>query len=185
MVGDVFVGAAAADTWIGTEGEDIASGGGGNDTLVALGGNDILSGDAGADTIIAGAGHDVISGGIGNDQLTGDAGNDTFNYTFGDGVDGVNGGADLDTLNILGAVANDTLNVTFNGTALTSFDRWNDHGRRIGHRQSAGWGRYADLQRNDGSRHGQPGGRDRIGVRLDRRHRERHRRDRRQHADRG
>ena len=53
--------------------------------------------------------------------LTGDAGNDTFNYTFGDGVDKVNGGADLDTLNILGAVANDTLNVTFNGTAITSF----------------------------------------------------------------
>jgi len=121
VVGDVFVGTAAANTFTGTAGEDIISGGGGNDILVALGGNDIINGDDGNDTIIAGAGDDVISGGIGADQLSGEAGNDTFNYTFGDGADGVTGGADLDTLNVLGTIAANALNVTFNGTALTNF----------------------------------------------------------------
>ena len=69
VVGDLFLGGAAADAWVGTEGQDIASGGAGDDLLVALGGNDILDGGAGADTIIAGAGDDTITGGIGIDQL--------------------------------------------------------------------------------------------------------------------
>ena len=122
VVGDLFLGGAAADTWIGTEGQDIASGGAGNDLLVALGGNDILDAGAGADTIIAGAGNDTITGGIGVDQLSGEAGNDIFTYTFGDGADGIDGGDDLDTLNILGTVANDMLDVIFDGTALTNFE---------------------------------------------------------------
>ena len=122
VVGDLFLGGAAADTWIGTDGQDIASSGAGDDLLVALGGNDILDGGAGADTIIAGAGDDTITGRTGIDQLIGDAGNDTFTYTFGDGADAVNGGDDLDTLNILGTVANNTLNVIFDGTALTNFE---------------------------------------------------------------
>ena len=122
VVGDLFLGGAAADSWNGTEGQDIASGGGGIDLLVALGGNDILDAGAGADTVIAGAGNDTITGGIGVDQLRGEAGNDIFTYTFGDGADGIDGGADLDTLNILGTVANDTLDVIFDGTALTNFE---------------------------------------------------------------
>ena len=69
-----------------------------------------------------GGGNDTLIGGAGNDTLSGGAGNDTINYTFGDGADTVDGGAGLDTLNILGTAANNTLNVIFNGTAITNFE---------------------------------------------------------------
>ena len=95
VTGDFFVGGAGDDTWIGTNGQDIASGGGGNDTLTGLGEDDILNGNEG---------------------------NDIFNYTFGDGADTVDGGVDFDSLNITGTAAADTLDVVFNGTALTNFE---------------------------------------------------------------
>ena len=53
VTGDFFVGGAGDDTWIGTDGQDIASGGGGNDTLSGLGGDDILNGGLGNDTLTA------------------------------------------------------------------------------------------------------------------------------------
>ena len=184
VVGDLFLGGAAADTWIGTDGQDIASGVAGNDLLVALGGNDILDGGVGADTIIAGAGDDTISGAIGNDQLSGEAGDDTFNYTFGDGADGVDGGVDLDTLNILGTVANNYARCHLRWNGAHQLRRWYDHRRRVGHGRSADGCRYADLCRDDGSCHRRSVGRGRIGLHLDGRHRERYRRDRRRHSDR-
>src|SRR5207253_2762393 len=113
---------AGADIFTGTAGEDIASGGAGNDVLNGNAGNDILTGDAGTDAISGGAGDDTITGGGGADVLSGDAGNDTFKYTIGDGADTVNGGADFDTLTITGLAANETLNVVFNGTALTTVE---------------------------------------------------------------
>src|SRR5262249_36775124 len=50
------------------------------------------------------------------------AGNDIFNFTIGDGADTVDGGADVDTLNISGTTGNDVLNAVFNGIAITSFE---------------------------------------------------------------
>ena len=184
VVGDLFLGGAAADTWIGTEGQDIASGGAGNDLLVALGGNDILDGGAGADTIVAGAGDDTISGGIGNDQLVGEAGDDTFTYTIGDGADGVSGGARSRHADHPrhGGQQHARCHLRWNGAH--QLRRWDDHRRRVGHRRSADWCRCADLCRDDDSRYRRPVGRDRIGLHLDRRHRERHRRNRRRHSDR-
>src|SRR5262249_23254998 len=44
----------------------------------------------------------------------------TFLYTIGDGADTIDGGDDLDTLTITGTTGADTLNVVYNGTALTS-----------------------------------------------------------------
>lgn len=62
VVGDVFVGTAAANTYNGTTGRDRVTGLGGNDVINTIGGDDlILVGlNAGFDTVNAGAGADVI-----------------------------------------------------------------------------------------------------------------------------
>ena len=120
VVGDFFAANGAAQTLLGTEGQEIINGGGGADIISGFGENDIIDGGTGIDTIAAGAGNDTIAGGDGNDILNGDAGNDIFNYVIGDDADAVNGGADSDTLNIRGTGGANTLAVTFNGTALTS-----------------------------------------------------------------
>ena len=84
-----------------------------NDTITLAAGVNIIDGQAGDDTITAGAGNDIVSGG---------AGNDAFNYTMGDGADTVNGGIGSDTLNVVGTAAADTLDVIFDGTAITNFE---------------------------------------------------------------
>ena len=128
---NIITGGAGANTLSGAGGDDTIFGGIGNDTLNGDAGNDVLNGDAGndilnggagIDTIHGGAGADTLIGGAGGDSLFGDAGNDIFGYTIGDGADVVDGGADLDTLNIGGTAANNTLNVIFNGTAITQFE---------------------------------------------------------------
>src|SRR5262249_21468715 len=101
----------------------------GPDTLVSIEkiignhGHDTLALAAGVNVIDGQGGDDTIHGGAGNDRLTGGAGNDTFTYTIGDGADTVDGGAGfVDSLTITGTVAAETLNVVFNGTALTSVE---------------------------------------------------------------
>ena len=85
----------------------------GDDSITVNGGVNVIDGQGGHDTINAGGGSDSVSGG---------AGNDTFAYTIGDGADTVDGGADADTLNIIGTAANNTLDVIWNGTAITQFE---------------------------------------------------------------
>ena len=118
VAGVTLTGTDAANTLSGTGEEDTLIGLAGNDILNGLGGNDFLDGGAGADLISGGAGNDTIVGGAGNDLLSGEAGSDLFLYTLGDGADSVDGGADVDTLSITGTVANDTLSVIYDGTAL-------------------------------------------------------------------
>jgi len=138
VAGVTRTGTAGIDNYTGTSEPDTLSGAGGNDILNGLGGDDLLEGGAGTDTLNAGDGNDTLLGGAGADILNGDAGNDnltggaandtisggdgddTINFTVGvDGTDTVNGGAGSDTLKISGQPTNDTLSVTFNGTALT------------------------------------------------------------------
>ena len=85
----------------------------GDDSITVNGGVNVIDGQGGHDTINAGGGSDSVSGG---------AGNDTFAYTIGDGADTVDGGADADTLNIIGTVANNTLDVIWSGTSITQFE---------------------------------------------------------------
>ena len=98
------------------------------DTLITIenviggDGNDSITGSTGANRLVGGAGNDAIVGGGGSDTLIGGDGNDTFTYNFGDGADSVDGGAGLDTLNIIGTVAANTLDVIWNGASLTSFE---------------------------------------------------------------
>jgi Ca2+-binding RTX toxin-like protein len=97
------------------------TGGSGIDTLTGSSAANVLSGLGGADSISGGDGNDTLVGGADNDNVKGDAGNDIIRYTFGDGVDSVDGGADSDTLAITGTGGANTLDVIYNGTALTSF----------------------------------------------------------------
>jgi Ca2+-binding RTX toxin-like protein len=142
IVGDFVPANAAAQTLTGTAGDDLIFGGGGNDTINGLAGSDTIDGGTGNDTMNGGAGNDVLTGGAGNDTITADdgsagndtitggtgndvinagAGDDVINYAVGDGNDTVNARAGSDTLNITGrADTADTLNVVFNGTALTA-----------------------------------------------------------------
>jgi Ca2+-binding RTX toxin-like protein len=122
LPGITLTGTNGANTLTGTAGADTINGLGGNDTLNGLGGNDVLNGGAGNDTINAGAGNDTITGGTGADRLFGDIGDDHFIYTIGDGVDTIDGGAGFDTLHIFGTAGGNTLDVIFNGTALTQFE---------------------------------------------------------------
>ena len=96
--------------------EIVVDGAGVNNTINGSGGNDI---------ILARDGNDTIIGGTGNDSVYGELGNDTFTYNMGDGADSVDGGAhttsDILNIGVTGA-ANDTLNVIYNGTALTNFE---------------------------------------------------------------
>ncbi len=98
----------------------------GNATLAgvenAFGGafNDFITGDNQANTLGGSSGADTLAGGGGADTLIGGAGNDTINYNFGDGIDSVDGGADLDTLAILGNANGQTLDLVFNGTSIIS-----------------------------------------------------------------
>ena len=107
-------------------------GGGGDDSITgntaanlldggAGAGNDTLLGGSGNDTLLGGDGNDQLVGGVGNDSINGGAGDDTIVYNFGDGTDVlVDGSSGNDTLSILGTAANNTLSVTWNGSAITA-----------------------------------------------------------------
>jgi Ca2+-binding RTX toxin-like protein len=90
--------------------------------LGSTAGNDTMIASIGDDTIYGDSGNDRIDGGGGVDNVFGGDGDDTFIYTIGDGADGVNGGADFDTLKVSGTGGNDTLDVLFNGTLLLSLE---------------------------------------------------------------
>jgi Ca2+-binding RTX toxin-like protein len=82
-------------------------------------GNNSLSGLGGDDTINGGDGDDTIDGGEGTDEIDGGAGNDLIKVKAGD-TDAVDGGDGIDTVEITGTGANETVEVVYNGTALTS-----------------------------------------------------------------
>ena len=107
---------------IGSQGNDTMTVNGGVNILDGQGGNDTLNAGGGTDTVSGGDGADTLIGGTGNDLLNGGTGNDTFTYTMGDGADTVDGGTGFDTLNITGTTGNDTLDVVYTGTALTTVE---------------------------------------------------------------
>lgn len=76
-------------------GNDTVYGGSAADFLVGGGGDDLLNGRLGNDSFIGGAGNDTIFGGAGNDTAI-------FNIAT-DGMDRVNLGTGLDTVNVSGA----------------------------------------------------------------------------------
>jgi serralysin len=86
-------GSAEGDTITGDGNDNILTGGAGNDTL---------TGGGGADTLYGGDDNDTLNGGSGFDFLYGGNGNDTIQHTGGDFGGDVDGGADIDTLDLSG-----------------------------------------------------------------------------------
>ncbi|AJA08080.1 heme peroxidase [Sphingopyxis fribergensis] len=106
-----------ANTFNGTEGDDIADGtnglfgAGANDTLNGNGGNDILNGAGGTDT---------INGGAGNDSVNGGAGNDTILWNAGGGRDMIDGAAGTDTVRVTGDATAETFGIYTRAAAVTA-----------------------------------------------------------------
>jgi hypothetical protein len=95
-----------------------------NDPLNGTAADDTILGLGGNDRIFGLDGNDLIDGGLGNDILNGQNGNDSFIWRLNEGVDSFHGGAGLgDNVNIFGGAGTtaDTLNVVWNGTAVTGF----------------------------------------------------------------
>ena len=67
--------------------------------------NETILGDAKINLLRGGGGNDVLDGRGGSDSLFGDAGNDRITYDASDDLTNVKGGADTDTLVILGGSA--------------------------------------------------------------------------------
>ncbi len=62
--------------------------------------DDTIFADAGADTIYGGAGNDTLGGGFAEDALFGGSGNDRFVIRAGEFLDNVDGGSEVDTLDV-------------------------------------------------------------------------------------
>ena len=92
----------------------------GANVITGNSGDNVITGLGGADTLHGGGGNDTLIGGLGNDTITGDAGDDVVQYTLGDGVDIIDGGAGTDTLAVSGTAGNDTIHVSLNGSGVIS-----------------------------------------------------------------
>ena len=114
--GDAEGGTTIGDDWVvaGDAANDI-SGGDGSDLIYGGGGDDELNGEGGADT---------LDGGLGNDAVNGGAGNDIIIYANGHGTDTIDGGADIDTLRIMGnsPLSDDTVTVSLAGGAISQIN---------------------------------------------------------------
>ena len=119
---NIRTGTDAANAIVGSALTDIIYGDDGNDTLNGKAGDDTLFGQDESDTLIGNGGNDDLTGGDDDDTINGGVGDDTIRYTLGDDEDTVDGGANIDTLVITGTGASETLDVVFNGTALTKFE---------------------------------------------------------------
>ena len=84
------------------------TGGAGNDSLVGSFAVNIINGGAGGDWIVAGPGADIVNGGAGGDTLV---------WSNGDGTDVVEGGTEVDTVQVNGSTTSgDFFTVAPNGT---------------------------------------------------------------------
>ena len=76
--GIAFQGGRTADTFRGTDADEIIFGGGNRDRLIGNGGNDQIFGEGGRDFIRGGGGDDILDGGARSNRIFGGGGNDTF-----------------------------------------------------------------------------------------------------------
>src|SRR5262249_36013573 len=114
--------ASNAATITGTGEEDVLNGLGGANNIPGLGGNDPLGRGGGADTLRGSAGNGRWVGGTGRDVRLGGMGDDTVVCAFGDGAAPVDGGADTDSLDVIGTAGNNVLDVIFDGASITNFE---------------------------------------------------------------
>ena len=99
---DIIAGGAGDDYIYAGAGNDQISGGDGNDILSGENGDDMIDGGAGADQIMGGNGNDRIIAGAG-DTVDGGAGDDVIEVATDAGTPAsIEGGADNDTVKLLG-----------------------------------------------------------------------------------
>ena len=88
--------------------------GSGNDNITTLGGDDEIRTNDGSDTLNGGAGNDILDGGSGADtldggsginSLSGGSGNDRLKINASGSGSSIDGGTDIDTLEVSGAVS--------------------------------------------------------------------------------
>ena len=115
-------GALPAANLFGGAGNDTITGGAGNDQLFGQAGNDTLNGAGGFDFLFGGEGNDTLTGGDADDQIFGEAGNDLMIWNPGDDTDLMEGGADVDTVQVNAGNGNEVFAITANGTRVR-FDR--------------------------------------------------------------
>jgi Ca2+-binding RTX toxin-like protein len=99
VLGDAYVGDAAANSFSAGSGDDLLDGGAGDDVLNGELGNDRLLGGTGHDQLSGHDGNDTLSGGAGNDLLDGGAGDNLYLFGRGDGQDLVRNVLDTITVN--------------------------------------------------------------------------------------
>ncbi len=105
----------------GQGGSDVIIGSVGLNGLISLDldggeGNDLLIGGDGADVLRGGAGNDTLLGNRGNDIVLGQDGNDLLIVNDGDGSDFLEGGEDIDTVQVNGSnTAGDDFRIDPNG----------------------------------------------------------------------
>jgi len=96
-------------------------------TITAIGGTqpsnaaDVINAGGGNDTIDSGGGNDTVIGGTGNDVAHLGPGNDLFIWNPGDGSDVVEGGTGFDTLDFVGANADENITISANGERALFF----------------------------------------------------------------
>ena len=103
VLDDEILGLAGDDTLNGLAGSDTIYGGDDNDTITGGDDDDFLFGDDGDDELRGGAGQDEIYGGAGDDTIT--------QINDGD-ANLIDGGADIDTLDLGGSTAGWTIDLT-------------------------------------------------------------------------
>lgn len=84
-------------------------------------GDDTLLGGGGAETFIGGPGDDAIDGNRGADVAFMGPGEDTFTWDPGDGSDVVEGQSGMDTLDFNGSAADESFDLSANGSRLRFF----------------------------------------------------------------
>jgi Ca2+-binding RTX toxin-like protein len=112
---DTMTGGEGNDTLYAEGGSDIdITGGAGNDLIYGGDGDDVLEGNDGADTIYAGYGNDVLNPGAGADFAYGEDGNDTFQGSWDQATDWLDGGAGTDSAGIAGSDYDSLIDSLFN-----------------------------------------------------------------------
>jgi Ca2+-binding RTX toxin-like protein len=111
-------GALPAANLFGGAGNDTITGGAGNDQLFGQAGNDTLNGAGGFDFLFGGDGNDTLTGGDADDQIYGEAGNDLIIWNPGDDSDLMEGGADVDTVQVNAGGGAEIFTITANGTRV-------------------------------------------------------------------
>ena len=103
-------------------------------SAVAFG--DSLVGNSAINILSGGPGNDAIVGAGGNDTLNGDAGVDVLVWSNGDGTDLMNGGTELDTVQVNGRIVGDPdlFTISAGAAGRVAFARGGDGALRPGHR---------------------------------------------------